>query len=183
MSQKLPISVAPGLRASPKDPKRERIKAERRNAIAAETEGLLADLRLVGIEVGHLVDLRKATANFGNAIPVLLRHLASDYSEPTKSVIAHLLATPLAAIGWQTLSTEYRNALAGSLKDMLAFALAEAVTPACQDDLLALAQDRRHGTSRVLLLRGLRRSRRPEIKASLLSLASDPDLAKEISSW
>jgi hypothetical protein len=66
---------------------------------------------------------------------------------------------------------------------MLAAALTQTVTSSTVDELLKLAQDRQNGSSRVLLLRGLRRSRKSEVKQALLDLASDPDLNKEISSW
>jgi hypothetical protein len=51
------------------------------------------------------------------------------------------------------------------------------------DELIALAKDRSHGSSRLLLLRGLRKSRTPAAKKALEELASDPELSKEIASW
>ena len=68
-------------------------------------------------------------------------------------------------------------------KSGLAAALAETVTDDSIDELIVLAKDRSHGSSRLLLLRGLRRSRAPAAKKALEELASDPELSKEIASW
>jgi hypothetical protein len=194
MAGKLPISAARGPVRPQNNPaydekirNRERIKAERRAALAAETASLVEELRGVGIDIAYLGDLRYDTPNFERGIAIILEHLAKDYSEPTKSVIAFLLTTPKAKIGWPTLVEEYRRTEQGvkplCLKNTLAAALAQTVTSSTEDELLKLAQDRQNGTSRVLLLRGLRRSWKSEIKQALLDLASDPDLKKEITSW
>jgi hypothetical protein len=59
------------------------------------------------------------------------------------------------------------------------------VTEDTLPELIALAQDRFLGDSRVLLLSALkkRRNKHPLVKQALVELASDPDLAKEIASW
>jgi hypothetical protein len=194
MSGKLPISAASGPMRPQNDPaadekrrNRELVKAERRAALALETTSLVDELRRVGIDVAYLGDLRREATNFERGIAILLEHLIKDYSEPTKSLIVHLLTTPKAKIGWPILVEEYRRTEQGlkplCVKNMLAAALAQTVIGSTEDELLRLAQDRQNGTSRVLLLRGLRRSRKSEIKQALLDLASDPDLNKEISSW
>jgi hypothetical protein len=191
---KLPISAAPGPVRPQNNPaydekirNRERVKAERRAALAAETASLVEELRGVGIDIAYLRDLRYDTANYERGIAILLEHLIKDYSEPTKRSIAFHLTTPKAKIGWPTLVEEYRRTEQGvkplCLKNTLAAALAQTVTSSTEDELLKLAQDRQNGTSRVLLLRGLRRSRKSDVKQALLDLASDPDLNKEISSW
>lgn len=51
------------------------------------------------------------------------------------------------------------------------------------DELIALAKDRSQGHSRLLLLRGLKKSKSAKAKRALEELASDPVLAKEIASW
>jgi hypothetical protein len=194
MAGKLPVSAAPGPRRPQNDPdydekirNRELVQVERRAALATETASLVEELRGVGIDIAHLRDLRHDTANFERGIAILLKHLIKDYSEPTKRSIAFHLTTPKAKIGWPTMVEEYRRteqrAKPLCLKNTLAAALAQTVTSSTEDELLRLAQDRQNGTSRVLLLRGLRRSRKSEIKKALLDLASDPDLNKEISSW
>jgi hypothetical protein len=46
--------------------------------------------------------------------------------------------------------------------------------------LLDLLRDRRHGPSRLLLLRGVTRLRDPRGTAAIEELADDPDLRKQI---
>lgn len=194
MAGKLPISAARGPVRPQNNPaydekirNGERIKAERRAALAAETTSLVEELRGVGIDIAYLRDLRYDTANYERGIAILLEHLVKDYSEPTKSSIVFHLTTPKAKIGWPILVEEYRRTEQGlkplCVKNMLAAALAQTVTGSTKDELLKLVQDRQNGSSRVLLLRGLRRSRKSEVKQALLDLASDSDLNKEISSW
>jgi len=56
-------------------------------------------------------------------------------------------------------------------------------TDAVVEELIALAKNRSHGNSRLLLLRGLKRSKSLAAKRALRELAFDPVLAKEIASW
>jgi hypothetical protein len=68
-------------------------------------------------------------------------------------------------------------------KSGLAVALAATATEDVMDRLIDLAKDRSHGSSRLLLLKALRRSKSTVAKRAIEELASDPDLAKEIASW
>jgi len=68
-------------------------------------------------------------------------------------------------------------------KNGLANALAATVSRTTIDELIALAKDPSHGGSRLLLLRGIRRSRTPQAKQAIDELASDPEFAEEIASW
>ena len=47
-------------------------------------------------------------------------------------------------------------------------------------DVIALARDKQHGSSRLLLLSALERSADPRARAALMELGTDPDLTKEI---
>jgi hypothetical protein len=117
--------------------------------------------------------------------------LLLPYSDKTREGIARSLAVPDARYAWPILVAEYRKAPMGKAedgfprhaKDGLACALAVTATNDVIEELIALAKDRTQGDSRLLLLRGLRRSRNPLAKQALEDLASDPDLAKEIASW
>jgi hypothetical protein len=70
-----------------------------------------------------------------------------------------------------------------SAKDGLACALTATVTEAVMDEMVALAKDRSNGDSRLLLLRGLKKSKSAIARQALEELASDPALSKEIASW
>ena len=71
------------------------------------------------------------------------------------------------------------------LKDGLACALSVAVTDETLGELIALARDRSHGESRILLLSALRKRRfkNPLARTAIEELANDPELQKEITSW
>jgi hypothetical protein len=75
------------------------------------------------------------------------------------------------------------NGIRLDAKSGLAVALAATATENVMDELVALAKDRSQGESRVLLLRALRKSKSAVAKRAIEELASDPDLAKEITSW
>jgi hypothetical protein len=68
------------------------------------------------------------------------------------------------------------------VKDGLAVALAGASDDSVIQELIDLAKDKDNGSSRVLLLLGIKRSRRVEARRATIELADDPQLAKEIKS-
>jgi hypothetical protein len=171
--------------------------AERSARLRVEAEPLLADLDAVGWKVESVWDLVNTSAIYAEAIPVLLKHLVLPYSDRTREGIARALAVPDARGAWSTLAEEYQKAPQGvgaiapgetkefrlGTKDGLACALAATATEEVMDELVALAKDRTHGSSRVLLLSALRKSKSSVAKEALSELASDPDLKKEIASW
>ena len=69
------------------------------------------------------------------------------------------------------------------MKDSLGAALSGASDDSVVEELISLAKDRSLGCSRIMLLRGIKRSRRPEARQAIAELAEDPELAKEIKSW
>jgi len=179
--------------------RRERERAERLVRLQAEQRPIVKELAEVGIEVGSLSDLIMRRVPYPTAIPVLLRHLVRPYSDVTRETIARSLAVPEPEVqkAWPILVEEYRKAQMGRgivapgdtkdyplhAKDGLAVALSATVTDATVNELIALAKNPSLGGSRVLLLRGIRKSRNPAAKQAIEELASDPALAKEIASW
>lgn len=176
---------------------REREWSERSGRLQAEEEPILADLRGAGWDVGSVWDLVNFSGDYREAIPVLVKHLLLPYSDRTREGIARALAVPHARYAWPTLVAEYRKAPMGmgiiapgdtkefrlGAKDALACALSATATEATMGELIRLAKDKAHGSSRLLLLRALRRSKSAAAKQALTELASDPDLSKEIASW
>ncbi len=165
-----------------------RQRAERSEYLRAEEEPILADLRAVGLEVKSVWDLVNRSSPYPGAIPILLKHLIRLYSDRTREGIARALAVPDAKDAWPLLATEYRKAPVGEengirlgAKSGLAAALS------ATDDVIAqlasLAKDRSNGDSRLLLLRGLRKSKTAVARDALQELADDPALQKEIASW
>jgi hypothetical protein len=156
----------------------------------AEEEPILADLRAIGCNVMSVWSVVKTSDRYSDVIPILLKHLLLSYSDRVKEGIARALGAPAAKDAWPILVAEYRKAPMGVVdgvrlgaKSGLAAALAETVTDNVIDELIALAKDRSHGSSRLLLLKGLRKSKVAAAKKALEELATDPELAKEIASW
>lgn len=68
-------------------------------------------------------------------------------------------------------------------KDGLAVALSAAVTRETLPELVALAEDRTNGSSRLLLLHGIKKFRNPSGKEILRRFVDDPDLALQVRLW
>ena len=152
---------------------------------------LIAELRSVGVYAENVWDLvNRRNEGYESAIEILGRHLRLKYSDSTREGIARALAVPKARHFWPMFVDEYINAPEGEdyispgerqrfrfrLKDGLAVALAATLVRPKIAEALELVRNRRHGTSRVLLLRGLRRFRDPTISETLEELKDDPDL-------
>ena len=164
--------------------RRARDEEERR---AREAEYLRAeaplvdDLRAAGFQVQSAWDLVNTPNPYPTAVPILLAHLVRPYPAPVREGIARALAVPEAkATGWDVLTRLYREEQELRPKDGLAAAIAAAADDDVSGDVIALARDTRHGSSRLLLLSALDRSSDPRARAALMDLRADPDLAKEI---
>jgi hypothetical protein len=178
---------------------RQRERSARVENLRREQAPIVADLQSAGLAISALSDLIGRSERYEAAIPILLKHLQSPYSDATKETIARSLAVPEAQVrrAWPVLVREYSAAPTGKglkapgdvveyrlgAKDGLACALAVAVTDETLPELIALAMDARHGGSRLLLLPAIRKSKSPRARAALEELAADPELKKEIASW
>lgn len=81
---------------------------------------------------------------------------------------------------WRRLVALYRDEPVGTdAKDGLAVALAAVSDDDVVDELVGLARDAVHGESRILLLRGLKRSRAPQARAALEEFSGDPVLGEQ----
>jgi len=160
--------------------------AERKAQLRVAQAPLIADLAGIGIKVQSVYDLVNTSSSYQEAIPLLLEHLRRPYPDVIREGIARALAVRATRkIGWTVLVDEFRKTGAASnqIKDGLAIALAGASDDSVIQDLIDLAKDKSHGSSRILLLAGIKRSKRPEAKRAIDELADDPELAKEIESW
>jgi hypothetical protein len=164
----------------------ERLRQERAAAWSIAEKPLLMDLKNVGLEITSVWDLVNTDKPYPEAIPVLLTHLKKKYPDRVKEGIARALAVPDAKRGWDVLLDEYTRITDESgkdAKDGLAVAISAVSDDSIMGELLQLIRDRRHGKSRILLLRGLKKSKLPEAKKALDELVNDPDLATEIRAW
>ncbi len=165
---------------------RERIRNEKTAARRETEKPLLAELRELGYVLETVWDLVNTATPYPIAIPVLLKHLPKPYPDRVREGIARALAVPVAKEEWDTLISEYIKAKCENergTKDGLAVAISAISDDTRINDLLGLIRDRQHGECRVLLLRGLKKSKLPEAKQALKELENDPDLEKEIKSW
>lgn len=163
--------------------RRERTEAERQARqveLRRAEEPLRRDLLKVGVSIASVWDLVNTASPYPAALPVLLKHLTQAYPGPVKDGIARALAVPQASFAWPTVVQAYREEHDARVKDGLAAALAVIGGNERLDEIIALAGDRTHGFSRVLLLGALERSREPRATAALMALGSDPDLQHEI---
>jgi hypothetical protein len=168
-----------------KQQERERALAERVARNRAEQAPIVAELLKAGVQLHDLWDLIPRSAPYPTAIPILLKHLQLPYSDVTRETLARSLAVPDARFAWHTLVAEYIKAPMVRLgaKDGLAVALAATATDSVMDELIALAKDRSHGSSRLLLLRALRKSKTAAAKQAIEELASDPESPRILSAW
>lgn len=141
---------------------------------------LVEELRAAGFAVDSVWDFVNTSAPYPKALPILLDHLQRPYPGPVREGIARALAVREAKFGWGVLVRLYRDEQDKRAKDGLATAIAAAADDGVIGDVIELAQNPRHGPSRLLLLRALERSRDPRAHGALVELATDPDLQKEI---
>ncbi|PKM14188.1 MAG: hypothetical protein CVV12_15295 [Gammaproteobacteria bacterium HGW-Gammaproteobacteria-2] len=148
---------------------RERKAAEWRKA----EQPLVDELRAAGFDVESAWELfnRKEPWNkkervkpYPEALLILLNHLERPYPDRVREGIARALA-----VGRGT-----KDGLA------VAISLIAQENDELLEEVIALAKDRLHGESRVLLLGALERSSDPRAKAALMELGTDPELKLEV---
>jgi hypothetical protein len=186
-------TAAEFIRSLEADPEYVRRRAEQDSELAkldsflrASEAPLVLDLANIGIQVESVWGLVNTSSSYDEAIPLLLDHLRRPYPDAIREGIARALAVRATRqLGWRILVDEYRRTEVANnrVKDGLAVALAGASDDSVIQELIDLAKDKDNGSSRVLLLLGIKRSRRVEARQATIELADDPQLAKEIKSW
>ncbi len=164
---------------------REAVRMARVEALRVELIPVLEHLRAAGCSVFSASDLMKPpypnAAPWPASIPMLLDHLQrAGYSTDARELLARAVAVPEAKCGWDVLTRLFQEEQAKAPKDGLAAAIAAAADDEVIGEVIALARDTRQGSSRLLLLSALERSKDPRARAALIELATDPDLTKEI---
>ncbi len=155
---------------------------KRKQAILRRAEApLVAELRGAGFDVSSAWDLVNTKRPGSAALPILLAHLGRPHPDRVREVIARALAVRDSLLAWHDRTRLYRDEDQGTdAKDGLAAAIAAVSNDDVIDDLIALAGDPEHGTSRVLLLTAVARSKAPQARTALERLAKDPQLAEEV---
>jgi hypothetical protein len=160
-----------------RDAELERMEEESRRAQVP----LVEELRAAGVEVDSAWDLVNTSTPYPAALPILLEHLGRPYPDRVREGIARALAVGGdAKFAWDRLVGLYRDEPAGTdAKDGLAVALAAVSDDDVVHELVGLAKDAAHGESRILLLRGLKRSRTPAARTALEEFSGDPVLGEQ----
>lgn len=141
---------------------------------------LREELRAAGIVVESVWDLVNTDVPYSSALPILLGHLQRPYPAAIREGISRALAVPEASFAWDMLTQLYCNEQEVRAKDGLAVAISAIANDEVISDLIALVRDTQQGPSRLLLLRALERSSDPKAYVTLVELATDPDLSKEV---
>lgn len=141
-----------------------------------DQKDLVADCRLVGVNIQSVWDLVNTTNTYQAAIPVLVKHLGLTHEPRTTEGIVRALTTPEARghakpLIKMFLSTEDSES---ELKWLLGSAIAETATAADAYDIMGLIEDSRHGSGRQYLPLGLVHSPKDAATEILTHLASDP---------
>ena len=173
-----------------KHQEKERMLAEKEANARAEQKQLSEELAKVGIHVTSAWDLLPIKA-YPEAVPILIEHLQKPYSDGVLGGIARALTVREAVPYWnilvgQYLKTENKPRPLGEAKDGLAVAVGGIANYNDEDMMrvvIDILKDKRHGESRVLMLRLLRKSSLPIAKDAINELVSDLQLSKEILSW
>jgi HEAT repeat protein len=176
LMRKLQADPAFVAKRAQKGKEREKLESEWRRA----ERPLVEELQRAGFEVESAWDLVNTSAAYPKALPILVDHLQRTYPGPVREGIARALAVPEAKFGWDVLMRLYRDEHEKRAKDGLAVAIAAVADDELIEDVIALARDTRHGTSRLLLLNALECSPDPRARAALMELGTDSELAKEI---
>jgi hypothetical protein len=183
-----PITASELLEELESDPEwvaaRERQERERLAQVAVwrkAEQPLVRELQEAGCKVETAWDLVNTAQPYPDVLPVLLEHLGRPYPDRVREGIARALAVRRdARFAWPALVSLYRREPAGTdTKHGLAAALAAISDRSTLPELIELVEDRRHGASRVLLIRGLTRSRQPEARAAVARLQDDPEVGEE----
>lgn len=172
------------LQANPEYRTEQERRERERRAIEAELSAaerpLVDQLRSAGFGVSSAWDLVAQATPYHAALPILLEYLALPYPDRVREGVARALAVPEAGFAWPTLLDLYRREPAGTdTKDGLAVALGQTATEDAIDDIITLAREPAHGTSRLLLLRRLYETQRPNAWSELERLRRDPELGAE----
>lgn len=143
-----------------------------------ETVALRTDLAAVGVYIDLIWDLVNTRTSYPASIPVLLEHLRRPYDDRTREGIARALTDKAAKPFVDELIYLFRvedDARSHHVKWAIGNALTVAAGPGKLNEIISLIMDAAHGKARTALVPILRRSKRPEAKAALAKLKSDPD--------
>ncbi|MGP0059299.1 MAG: HEAT repeat domain-containing protein [Beijerinckiaceae bacterium] len=187
-SQKPPKTAAELMGSLQKDPDyRARVvskNAARARAIAdfeLNSRPVLDDLRSIGIQVNSLDQLRESGKKYKTVIPLLTSWLTKTDNDKVREAIVRALTVPWAADLAEKPLIDLYLSLDNSGNDSLRWAIGNALSVVATDryfdQLLEIVRNRRHGTTRQMIVLGLANKGGERIESALIDLLADPDVA------
>jgi len=187
-SHEAPKSAAELMKALRNNPDYQaRIASKNRDRMRATADAQLSsalvldDLRKIGIDVASLDELRTGGRIYAAAIPLLVSWLGKVDDDRVKEALVRTLSVPWAseeAEGplidlYLSLDTNKSH----SLKWAIGNALSVISTGKYLDQLLEIVLDKRHGTTRQMIILGLANVFDDRSEGVLIDLLTDPEVA------
>lgn len=157
-----------------------------RARLRKELEPLVADLRLLGVNIETPFDLYQRRHNLLVAFPMLLEHLRKPYSRAALWYVVQAFETEAARPHWEAIVSLYESTTnepgeeRETWRDRLANAIATMATKHDFAVLERLIRNPTLGNGRLFLIRSVIKLGREKGWDVLRSLADDPGLYKEI---
>lgn len=164
---------------------KQEIKLQQEIAIAIEkalndeTKLLVNELNGVGINVTSLWDLVNTKDKYPKAIPVLVAHLAKDYSEKSKEGVIRALAVKEAiGKGSPILLDEYNKIPKDKmfLRWVIGNTIYATITESDLDEILSIVQDKENGMSRQMFVAALGKLKSEKAEDVLIKLLNDDEV-------
>src|ERR1700686_1829639 len=187
-SNKLPKTAAALMAALKKDPDYQEhiaLKDRERNHAIADVElnsrPILDDLRKIGINVTSLDELRTSGRRYEEAIPILVLWLKATESDKIREALVRTLSVPWASDKAERPLIDLFLSLDSNRHHAIKWAIGNALsilaTKEYLDQLIEIAQDRRHGTPRQMVVLGLGNIPDERSESTLIALLADPEVA------
>ena len=161
--------------------KREMAKPEYKEYLeyrARKEAPVIKDLRAHGIDVERLHNLRPTHPQFKSAVPILAEWVAKLEDPSEKEGMVRMLSVRAArGLVGNVLFAEFNKADSEkTVKWAIGNALAVVSTENDLPRLLAIAKAKQNGTSRQMVVLGLKRYNVPEVRKLLVDLLNDDDV-------
>lgn len=147
-------------------------------ALHASEVPLAEELQAMGFAIDSAWEL-DLYGNYDDAIPLLVEHMHHDYPDRVREGIAEALNRRASRPYLPELRDFYVAAREHDAKSGLANVMSTLVTPKTLPEYIDLLRDANNGSSRILLIRALKRLRDPRGRAFLETLVDDPVLGEE----
>jgi len=161
------VSVLPSLNRDP--------------VLVEQAQRIVAALHEAGVDVSDFDDLVHRSAPYPQAIPVLIRFLPENLDRKVKHTIVFALSVKEArGLAAKPLLQEFERLPMEPEFDGLKWAIGNALTIVADktdfDEIARLIRDKRHGTSRQMMVEALGKMRDPRAVDILLPLLKDEDV-------